>query len=151
MEDPLVVEEMYRLIVKEVKVSKVLNINTFYYSASLKTHIEHAHQDIVNVKGINNPDMPASAVMGINIIASPSTVLGTNNSTASKPVPSSSANNNTISTSKPQAALLSSTNELSTKDPSCLDTTGMHHKRKPKPDSKHYTPAPMDPYLKRNL
>ena len=123
--------------------------NTFYYSASLKTHIEHAYQDIVNVKGINNPGMPASAMMGINIPASPSTVLGTNNSTALKPVPSTSANNNAIMTSKPQAALSSSTNELSTKDPSCLDTTGMHYKCKPKPHGKHYRPIPSDPVSKK--
>ena len=29
--------------------------NTFYYSAGLKTHLDHAHKDILSVKGINNP------------------------------------------------------------------------------------------------
>ena len=42
---------------------------TFYYQNSIQTHIDHAHQDIVALKGINNPDetgLNNNAEMGIN-------------------------------------------------------------------------------------
>ena len=56
--------------------------NTFYYSAGLKTHIKHAHRDIISVKGINNPESPPAAA-----------VIGSNNENKSEPKPSASTGN----------------------------------------------------------
>ena len=38
--------------------------NTFYYSAGLKTHLEHAHKNIISMKGINDPE--STSVKGLN-------------------------------------------------------------------------------------
>ena len=55
--------------------------NTFYYTAGLKTHIEHAHRDIISIKGIDDPDPTQStSVKGANSVNTnlPAALLGSN-------------------------------------------------------------------------
>ena len=126
--------------------------NTFYYSAGLKTHIEHAPQDIVNVKGINNPDTQSvSALMGINITdpLPPPVVLGSNSKVPPVSKPSTSVSNKVVTTPMLQNASVLCTTQVSTKESSSQHKTSMHHKCKPKLRGKHHRPTPSDPVSKK--
>ena len=57
--------------------------NTFFFTEGVRMHIQHAHLDIVDMKGINNPsndvDAAKNSVNGINDSNKTENVMGANN------------------------------------------------------------------------
>ena len=122
----------------------------FYYSAGLKTHIKHAHQDIISVKGINNPDsLPTVTVKGINNPDSLPAVaaMGSNIENESEPKPSTSTGNDVNDVPTTPVDLVPSSSQVLTNEsaPSNQHMTSKHQKRKPKLYGKHYRPMPTSP------
>ena len=126
--------------------------NSFYYSAGLKTHMDHAHKDILSVKGINDPHISADVkgtnitdVRGVNntAVTNPPNALGLNNTASPNPEPSSSSANAVT----PIVKHSSNTTQVS-KNGSTISNQQMtetHHKRKAKIHGKHYRPTPVVP------
>ena len=128
--------------------------NSFYYSAGLKTHLDHAHKDILSVKGINDPQEAADAkgtnitnMRGVNNIAvtDPSSALGSNNATSPNPEPSTSSVNAVTPIVKHSSNTTQAPNNGSVI--SNQQMTETYHKRKAKPHGKHYRPIPVVPVV----
>ena len=117
--------------------------NTFYYSAGLKTHLDHAHKDILSVIGINDPNPQAVVVMkGTNNadVISPTAVPGSNIDVNSNPKPSTSTANVTNNTTPVAVEHTLNTSQASPGGnvSANQNVTKTHHKHKAKPSDKHY-------------
>ena len=168
-------------VIKSNKIAKgILHINdsaknkpcpycaeTFYYAQTVKTHIDHAHSNIVELKGIDNPSEKDVPALGINNDA----MMGSNEKSEVNDIPVSGINFSnppsqqtsqdesltqpikSMTDSKPKITLSHSKSSI-VKPLQYGVELGYHHKRCPKPFGKHYrpqpTPNPPSPYLLQN-
>ena len=128
---------------------------TFYYAQTVKTHINHAHSNIVELKGIDNPSRKDTPVLGMNDV----TMMGNNEKSEVNDIPVSGINisnpptqqtSQDESLSKPMQSMTDRKPKITPSHPKSSIVQplpngvelGYHHKRHPKPFGKHYRPQP---------